>query len=191
MRRARCQSTRRASWSALRCGRGRNLRRGTMVKPKQARTLLPPLGRSLWQHESTGAGPSAQARGNRRSDTRPETAIRSLLHRRGRRFRKDPSIRLGDVRVRPDIAFPGRRVAVFVDGCFWHGCPEHGRVPRSNADYWSAKLGRNVARDNVVNQHLVAAGWTVVRIWEHEAVANAAERVIAALEAVDAAGPSE
>ena len=149
-------------------------------------TLIPALGRSLWQHRSSGSGPTAQARGNRRRDTRPEVELRSFLHRRGYRFRKDLSINLGTVRVRPDIAFTGHRVAVFMDGCFWHGCPEHGRVPRTNADYWGTKLGRNVERDRAVNEYLAAAGWTVVRLWEHVSPVDAAEHVISMLVAVDA-----
>ena len=84
-----------------------------------------------------------------------------------------------DRRIRVDIAFPGRRVAIFVDGCFWHGCPVHGTQPRSNTWYWGPKLQRNVERDRVVDQTLSAAGWTVVRIWEHEPVDAAIGRILA------------
>jgi len=84
---------------------------------------------------------------------------------------------VGDVRVRPDITFTRRRVAVFVDGCFWHGCPEHQRKPRSNVDYWKPKLDANVARDRRVDAALLAAGWRVVRVWEHEDPADAAARI--------------
>jgi DNA mismatch endonuclease (patch repair protein) len=69
------------------------------------------------------------------------------------------------------------KLAVFVDGCFWHGCPEHGNNPKVNTRYWSQKLAQNAARDELVNQELAAAGWTVLRIWEHEPVEDAAERV--------------
>ncbi|WP_278256735.1 hypothetical protein [Nocardioides convexus] len=77
--------------------------------------------------------------GNRRVDTKPEVAIRSALHRAGLRFRKDYRLDLGGARLRPDIAFTRAKVAVFVDGCFWHACPVHGTQPRSNADYWTPK----------------------------------------------------
>ncbi len=112
-------------------------------------------------------------RGNVRTGTRPELRIRSLLHRLGHRFRKDHAIVAGDVRVRPDIVFTRSRVAVFVDGCYWHRCPEHGTEPRANSGYWRAKLDGNVARDRRVTAALQAAGWTVLRIWEHEAPQDA------------------
>jgi DNA mismatch endonuclease (patch repair protein) len=111
-------------------------------------------------------------RANRSTDTKPERELRSLLHRSGLRFRKDFAIKLDKLRVRPDIVFTRQRVAVFVDGCFWHRCPEHGRQPQANKLYWSTKLDRNVARDERVNAALSAAGWTVVRLWEHEAPAD-------------------
>jgi len=75
------------------------------------------------------------------------------------------------------VVFPRQRVAVFVDGCFWHRCPEHGTSPRANNDYWTAKLDRNVARDRRNNEALVAAGWTVLRVWEHEDPVDAASRI--------------
>lgn len=78
-----------------------------------------------------------------------------------------------------DIAFPARRLAVFVDGCFWHGCLEHARPSRSNLDFWSPKIERNRARDQETQQHLEHAGWTVVRVWEHEDTVESVERVVA------------
>lgn len=107
-------------------------------------------------------------RGNRKVDTRPELAVRSALHRAGLRFRKSVTLTVGDVRVRPDVVFPGRRVALFVDGCFWHGCPDHGTQPRVNRDYWRPKLRRNVRRDRRVDDALQAGGWLSLRIWEHD-----------------------
>src|SRR5689334_9117856 len=71
---------------------------------------------------------------------------------------------------RPDFVFPRARVAIFVDGCFWHGCPRHGRKPGSNRDYWLPKLRRNKKRDAAVARRLVAKGWSVIRLWEHELV---------------------
>src|SRR4051794_12837146 len=117
---------------------------------------------------------SVRMRRNRRRDTRPELAVRSLLHRVGLRFRVDHRVVVPGVTVRPDIAFPGRKIAVFIDGCFWHRCPEHGTAPSHNASYWAAKLDRNVARDRRVDAALTAAGWIVLRAWEHDAPAEVA-----------------
>lgn len=119
---------------------------------------------------------------NGRQDTRPEVVVRSILHGRGRRFRKKFTIRLGNRRwTQPDIVFVREKVAVFVDGCFWHCCPEHGTTPRVNSRYWSEKLQRNVMRDRDTDQRLTALGWTVLRGWEHEPPAELADRVDAAL----------
>lgn len=117
----------------------------------------------------------------RRANTKPEMALRSALHRAGFRFRKDFRIDLPDGRVRPDIVFTRRRVAVFLDGCFWHVCPEHGTEPRNNEWYWAPKLRRNVERDLRADAALQAAGWGVVRIWEHESLDEAVAAVRAAL----------
>src|SRR5258708_31817850 len=123
-------------------------------------------------------------RANRRVDTKPELALRSALHRQGERFRKDYRLDLdAGARVRPDIAFTARRVAVFVDGCFWHVCPEHGRNPAVNEWYWAPKLRRTVERDRAADAALAAAGWRVVRIWEHVPLTDAVTAVTAALDA--------
>jgi DNA mismatch endonuclease (patch repair protein) len=114
--------------------------------------------------------------GNRSRDTRPEAAVRSALHRHGFRFRKHAQPLRG-LRCQADIIFSTERVAVFVDGCFWHGCPEHGRRPTTNSDYWRAKIGRNIDRDRRNDQALAQAGWTVVRAWEHEPVESVVSRV--------------
>jgi DNA mismatch endonuclease (patch repair protein) len=116
-------------------------------------------------------------KGNRRANTRPEVAVRSLLHRRGLRFRKDVTIRAEALRTTADIVFPRHQLAVFIDGCFWHQCPDHSHVPRANPGYWERKLARNVERDAQVTKALTAAGWTVVRIWEHEPATEAADRI--------------
>ena len=119
----------------------------------------------------------------RRTGTKPELALRSALHRKGYRFRKDYRLDLAEgKRVRPDIAFTARRVAVFVDGCFWHACPDHGSKPANNVWYWEPKLRRNVERDRAADAALLAAGWGVVRIWEHETIDAAVLAVLAALE---------
>jgi DNA mismatch endonuclease, patch repair protein len=114
--------------------------------------------------------------GNRRADTRPEIALRSELHRLGVRFRKNKRP-VSSVRREADVVFARQRVAVFVDGCFWHGCPEHGVQPRTNSEYWMPKLERNRARDRETNLALKAQGWLVVRVWEHEHPAQAAARI--------------
>ena len=114
--------------------------------------------------------------GNRKRDTRPELALRSELHRRGLRYRIDTKP-LESLRCRADIVFRRQKVAVFVDGCFWHGCPEHGTSPRTNASYWSAKIARNMERDRLNGAELSTAGWAVVRVWEHEIPAESADRI--------------
>ena len=122
-------------------------------------------------------------RANRRRDTDPELRLRSALHRRGWRFRVDLPVEVGDRRVRPDIAFTRQRVAVFVDGCFWHDCPEHGQRPTANAAFWEAKFRRTVERDRADTESLECSGWTVVRIWEHELASAAVATVELALRA--------
>ena len=125
---------------------------------------------------------SANMRANRRTDTKPEMALRRALHARGYRYRKDYRLDLsGGRRVRPDIAFTARRVAVFVDGCFWHACPEHGSKPKNNEWYWSPKLQRNVDRDRANDEALADDGWRVVRLWEHVPLDEAVAAVVAAI----------
>jgi DNA mismatch endonuclease (patch repair protein) len=129
-----------------------------------------------YPHPSSAAA-TAVMRGNRRKNTRPERVLRSELHALGLRFRVDHMIDTGGHRVRADIAFTRPRVAVFVDGCFWHGCPEHGNQPRVNTGYWGPKLRRNFNRDRRNDRELAAAGWTVLRVWEHEEPADVARRI--------------
>jgi DNA mismatch endonuclease (patch repair protein) len=116
----------------------------------------------------------------RARNTAPERALRGELHRRGLRYfvHRRP---LPTLRREADLVFSRARVAVFVDGCFWHGCPDHGTSPKSNAEWWAAKLAGNRARDTNTDAVLCAAGWTVVRVWEHESAAGAADRVQAAV----------
>lgn len=120
---------------------------------------------------------------NRRADTAPELAIRSELHGRGLRFRVDFPIDVDAPgrKPRPDLVFRRERVAVFVDGCFWHACPKHGSLPRANRDFWKRKLDGNSARDRRADALLITAGWQVVRVWEHETPSGAADRVEAAI----------
>lgn len=116
-----------------------------------------------------------------RRDTPPEQAIRKRLFAKGLRYRVDYPV-LTTPRRRGDIVFPGIKVAVFVDGCFWHGCPVHGSWPKTNAEFWRKKIETNRARDLDTNQRLEALGWTVVRIWAHEDPDEAAERVALVVE---------
>lgn len=111
-------------------------------------------------------------------DTRIEVALRRALHAAGLRYRVHRRPVKG-VRREADIVFGPARVAVFVDGCFWHGCPEHATWPRRNADFWRVKIEGNRARDQNTDLRLAEAGWLSVRVWEHETVADAAARVIA------------
>lgn len=121
-------------------------------------------------------------KGNRRADTAPEIAVRRILHARGRRFRKDYRVTgVHDLSVRADIVFSRQRIAVFVDGCFWHGCPDHCRVPKRNRPYWIAKIERNRVRDERIRKSLATAGWRVVQIWEHEQLETAVARIESAL----------
>jgi DNA mismatch endonuclease (patch repair protein) len=119
-------------------------------------------------------------RANRSRDTLPERRLRSELHRIGLRFRKHFRP-LRSVRCEADVAFPRQRVAVFLDGCFWHGCVDHRGIPRANHIFWSSKIAGNRARDARNEAYLANAGWTVLRIWEHEPLEAAAEQMLEAL----------
>lgn len=109
-------------------------------------------------------------------DTQPERALRSAVHRRGLRFRVDRRP-VEKLRRRADLVFVGARVAVFLDGCFWHACPQHLNWPKNNAAWWRQKLEANRRRDRETDAALRAAGWEVVRVWEHEDAEAAADRV--------------
>jgi DNA mismatch endonuclease (patch repair protein) len=124
---------------------------------------------------------SRAMRAQRERDTGIEREIRSRLHARGLRFRVHRRLLKGS-RREVDVVFPGAKVAVFVDGCFWHGCPEHGTWPRNNAAFWREKIEGNVRRDRDTDARLQAEGWTVVRVWEHEAPADAAARIAETVE---------
>ena len=113
-------------------------------------------------------------------DTQPELLLRRALHRLGLRYRVHLRPARG-IRRQADIVFTRAKVAVFVDGCFWHRCPQHGTEPKANAAWWKVKLDRNVDRDRETDQVLTAAGWTVIRVWEHEDLIEAARRVVTAV----------
>lgn len=114
--------------------------------------------------------------GLRRRDNEAELALRRLLHAAGYRYRVTYPVP-GRSRRTIDIAFTRHKVAVFIDGCFWHGCPEHGTRPTSNAEWWSTKLAANRARDADTTEHLETHGWLVLRVWEHEEPVAAVQRL--------------
>ncbi|PZE28498.1 very short patch repair endonuclease [Curtobacterium sp. MCLR17_042] len=124
-------------------------------------------------------------RGNTSQDTKPELLVRRELFRRGLRFRVDYRL-APPQRTRADVVFTRARVALFVDGCFWHGCPVHATTPKSNAAYWLPKLQANRDRDVATTALLIEQGWTVLRFWEHEPVSAVADAVE---DAVRAASP--
>ncbi|MXZ30135.1 MAG: very short patch repair endonuclease [Acidimicrobiia bacterium] len=119
---------------------------------------------------------------NRSRDTKPELRVRSAVHRRGLRYRV-AARPIQDLPRTADMVFRPAKVAVFIDGCFWHGCPEHYTQPRTNADYWSAKIARNKGRDSETDQRLRDAGWTVLRYWEHEPVQEVVEDIVTTVNA--------
>lgn len=122
----------------------------------------------------------ASMRGNRGKDTKPEKALRSLLFKDGLRYRVNAPPLQG-IRRSADVLFPKARIAVFIDGCFWHVCPEHHRPATKNVDFWNAKFADNQRRDAETNRILEEAGWTVIRAWEHETPDDVAKRVISAV----------
>ena len=147
------------------------------------RRLRKPSTMVLQVAKDSGGGSWASSPGNRKSmqgnrsrDTRPELAVRSAVHRRGIRFR---------VSIRPqpelprtaDLVLRRSRIAVFVDGCYWHGCPDHYTQPSTNSEYWAKKIARNVERDAETTAYLRHAGWKVLRFWEHEDPESVADQV--------------
>jgi DNA mismatch endonuclease (patch repair protein) len=130
---------------------------------------------------SPGGALSAKMSALARKDTAPELALRSALHAAGLRYRVQLPVP-GNRRRKIDVAFTRVKVAVFVDGCFWHGCPLHGTRPATNAEWWDWKIKRNKDRDADTNRLLAEQGWRVVRVWEHEEQANAVMRVRKALD---------
>lgn len=120
----------------------------------------------------------------RRRDTLAEMTLRRALFARGFRYRVD--LRIAPLRRRGDIVFTRWKVVVFVDGCFWHSCPTHGTVPRSNREWWVAKLRANVERDRETDHLMRETGWQVLRAWEHEPCSEALPRILDALGAAGA-----
>ena len=120
----------------------------------------------------------------RQTGTDAELALRREMYRIGLRYRVDFEVLRKPRRV-ADAAFPGRKIAVFVDGCFWHGCPEHATWPKRNADFWRQKIEANRRRDADTNARLQANGWTALRFWSHESPVEAAKTVARAVAKAD------
>lgn len=115
-------------------------------------------------------------RGNRSRDTSPELALRRLVHAAGLRYRVAAKP-LPGMRRTADLVFGPTRVAVFIDGCYWHGCPEHFVPPKTNPEYWRQKIAGNIQRDHDTDARLAAAGWLVLRFWEHQPPDECAQAV--------------
>jgi DNA mismatch endonuclease, patch repair protein len=138
-----------------------------------ARRFYPGRVAESW---ASSPGVRASMRSNKGRDTKPERVLRSAVHALGLRYRV--SVRpLKAVRRTADLAFTRDKVAVFLDGCFWHGCPDHHTIAVTNAEFWATKVAMNKARDRDTDRRLIEAGWAVVRVWEHEDPDVAAERV--------------
>jgi DNA mismatch endonuclease (patch repair protein) len=136
-------------------------------KKQRRRGLVPP---------ASSEAALARMKAARGEDTKPEKLLRSHLHRLGLRFRVQLRL-LDGLRRRADIVFTSARVVVFVDGCFWHGCPVHATWPRANADFWRAKIVANQQRDSDTDARLAETGWLVIRVWEHDDPLTAATRI--------------
>ncbi|MCV7358915.1 very short patch repair endonuclease [Mycolicibacterium fluoranthenivorans] len=127
---------------------------------------------------ASSAGVRASMRANRRRDTLPELAVRRLVHAAGLRYRVDFAPLTSNRRLKADLVFTRARLAVFIDGCFWHGCPRHHTVAKRNAEFWAKKVTTNRARDERVNSVLNEAGWIVLRFWEHEDPTEVAAQIV-------------
>lgn len=130
--------------------------------------------------DSWASTPAVRAvmRSNRGRDTKPEIAVRSAVHALGLRYRVGMRP-VPHLRRTADLVFTRAKVAVFVDGCFWHGCPDHCRPSKINKEFWSKKIAQNRLRDEDTGRKLAEAGWTVIRVWEHEDPTEAASRIAA------------
>jgi DNA mismatch endonuclease, patch repair protein len=128
--------------------------------------------------KSWAASPAVRRvmQGNKSRDTKPEIAVRSAVHALGMRYRVSARP-LAGLRRTADLVFRSARVAVFVDGCFWHGCPAHHSPPKNNAGYWSTKIQGNKSRDRDTTERLQMEGWTVLRFWSHEEPMSVAAQI--------------
>jgi DNA mismatch endonuclease, patch repair protein len=151
---------------------------GRPVRPSDPADALPD---GSW---ASSPGSRRSMQGNRSQDTSAELAVRRLLHAAGLRYRVNTRP-VPAIRRRADVVFPRRKIAVFIDGCFWHACPDHFVPPKSNVDYWKPKIDRNQARDRDTNAQLLEAGWSVLRYWSHEEPATVARAIVQEVRGVD------
>lgn len=157
--------------------RARNLTLAWRMAYEQEWVTIPEASTASW-----ASSPAVRTvmKANRSRDTKPELALRSATHSLGLRYRVDvPPIQ--SLRRRADLVFTKARIAVFSDGCYWHGCPDHYRAARRNDDFWSDKIAKNRARDRDTDSKLLTAGWLVIRVWEHEDPVEAADRIALAV----------
>jgi len=144
---------------------------------EQELVVIPEVSADSW---ASSSAVRTIMKANRSRDTKPELALRSATHSLGLRYRVDtPPIQ--ELRRRADLVFSKARVAVFSDGCYWHGCPDHYRAARRNDEFWNEKITKNRARDQDTDARLLAAGWLVIRVWEHEDPTEAASRIAQAV----------
>ncbi|MCD0453363.1 very short patch repair endonuclease [Actinocorallia sp. API 0066] len=169
--------------------RARNLAAAWRLAFEQELLIIPEPPDGSWA--STPASRNVM-KANKNRDTKPELALRSAIHKRGLRYRVDARPVEG-LRRRADVVFPREQIAVFSDGCYWHGCPEHYRpAKRNNQEFWSDKISKNRARDRDTDAQLIDAGWLVIRVWEHEDPVGAADRIAHAVrERLGGAPPDE
>ncbi|WP_206106435.1 very short patch repair endonuclease [Rhizobium leguminosarum] len=137
-----------------------------------------------YRPKALDAGVSARMRKQRVADTQAETLVRKALFAAGVRYRKHWPVP-GRRRRTIDIAMPGKKLAIFIDGCFWHGCEVHKTTPRSNEAWWRVKLDENKLRDNETTELLIGQGWKVLRFWEHDAASEVAAAVIRSVSEMD------
>lgn len=157
--------------------RARNLTLAWQMVHEQELVVIPEVSADSW---ASSSAVRTIMKANRSRDTKPELALRSATHSLGLRYRVDtPPIQ--ELRRRADLVFSKARVAVFSDGCYWHGCPDHYRAARRNDEFWNEKITKNRARDQDTDARLLAAGWLVIRVWEHEDPTEAASRIAQAV----------
>lgn len=149
---------------------------------RRVRNLSP--GKSDRESWASSEAVRAVMKANRSRDTRPELALRSAVHALGLRYRVDVRP-LPKLRRTADLVFPRPKIAVFLDGCFWHGCPEHFRASKINQSFWTEKIDGNRNRDRDTDRQLTEAGWTVIRVWEHEDPVESANRIARLVRAAD------
>lgn len=153
--------------------RTENLEEGWRLAHEKGLTAPPAPAPESW---AKNRAVRSVMRGNKSRDTGPERRLRAILHERGLRYRVNTRPLKG-IRRTADVVFPGRKIAVFVDGCYWHGCPEHYRPSQANHQFWHTKIEGNKTRDAETDQLLASAGWESIRVWEHEVPHPAADRV--------------